>query len=155
MVGLSGRPRWRNALWLIVGIYALVQLAALHTTVLSLLITLAVGRAIGLAVRYVAGSMSQRRNAAEIAAALGAADRQVTEMRRVWPTGAESRRYATTRGGGRLDVAVYDSDQQAAGAIYRLYRLVRLRAQVSRSAPLSVAVTWPPATCRCASTWHG
>ena len=35
-------------------------------------------------------------------------------------------------------IAVYDRDQQAAGAIYRLYRRVRVRGQVSRSAPLSV-----------------
>ena len=42
------------------------------------------------------------------------------------------------RGGrGRLNVAVYDWDQQAAGLLYRLYRLVRLQRQVSRGAPLS------------------
>jgi glycosyltransferase 2 family protein len=35
-------------------------------------------------------------------------------------------------------VVVYDRDQQAAGAIYRLYRRVRVLGQVSRSAPLSV-----------------
>lgn len=36
-------------------------------------------------------------------------------------------------------MAVYDRDQQAAGAIYRLYRRVRVLGQVSRSsAPLSV-----------------
>ena len=39
--------------------------------------------------------------------------------------------------GGRLDVSVYDWDQQAAGLLYRLYRLVRLQRQVSRGAPLS------------------
>ena len=33
---------------------------------------------------------------------------------------------------------VYDRDQQAAGAIYRLYRRLRVRRQVSRNAPLSV-----------------
>ena len=52
MIGLTGRPAWRNALGLAIGAYAIVQLAALHTTVLSILITLLVGRAIGLAVRY-------------------------------------------------------------------------------------------------------
>src|SRR5579871_3539107 len=58
--GLSGRPGWRNALSLAVGVYALVHLAALDTTVLSFLITLLVGRSIGLGVRYVAGSPSLR-----------------------------------------------------------------------------------------------
>ena len=137
MIGLSGRPAWRNALCLIVGSYALVQLAALHTTVLSLLITLGAGRAIGLGVRYAAGSKSERPGATQIAAALSAS-RQVTEMRRVSQTGAESRRYLATCGEGMLDVAVYDRDHQAAGALNRLYRSVRLRDQVPRSAPMSV-----------------
>jgi glycosyltransferase 2 family protein len=168
MIGLSGRPRWRNALWLIVGSYALVQLTALHTTVLALLITLSAGRAIGLGVRYAAGSMSQRPSAAEIAAALTpaslapatlapasrspasrspasvapadvGANLRVTGMRRVAKTGSESRRYlATTYGEGTLDIAVYDRDHEAAGALYRMYRALLLRNQVPGSAPLSV-----------------
>jgi len=138
MIGFSGRPYWRNALCLIVGSYSLVQLTALHTTALSLLITLSAGRAIGVGVRYAAGSMSQRPPAAQITAALGAG-RQVTQIRRVARTGGESRRYlAVTSGEGTLDIAVYDRDHQAAGAIYRLYRALLLRDQVTRSAPLSV-----------------
>ena len=143
IIGLSGRPGWRNALWLAVGVYALVRLAALDTTLLSFLITLLVGRTIGLGVRYVAGSQSLRPSAVEIAAALASADRQVTEMRRLGPgpgTGERSgsRRYgATTAAGDRLDVTVYDKDQQAAGAVYRLYRSLLLRGQVSRGAPMS------------------
>jgi glycosyltransferase 2 family protein len=68
----------------------------------------------------------------------------VTAIRRVRcqksRQGNRSRHYAvTTKGDGcRLDVVVYDRDQQAAGAIYRLYRRVRALGQVSRSAPLSV-----------------
>ena len=61
-------------------------------------------------------------------------------MRRIWLQGteAESRRYAAVAvAGGRLNVTVYDWDQQAAGLLYRLYRLVRLQRQVSRGAPLS------------------
>src|SRR5580658_900745 len=143
IIGLSGRPGWRNALWLAVGVYALVHLVDLDTTVLSLLITLLVGRTIGLGVRYVAGSPSLRPSAAEIATALNSADRKVTEMARLrsapgTPDRAGSRHYAaTTSAGDRLDVTVYDKDQQAAGAIYRLYRSVLLRGQVSRGAPVS------------------
>jgi uncharacterized membrane protein YbhN (UPF0104 family) len=156
MIGLVGRPSWRNALWVAVGVYSVVQVEALHTTVLSLLITLAVGRAIGLAVRYGAGSTSQRPSARDIAAALAAAKVRVTAIRRVRQPRAGtvgSRHYTvttrdeTTRDGttreettedGSLDVVVYDRDQQAAGAIYRIYRSVRLLGQVSRTAPLSV-----------------
>jgi uncharacterized membrane protein YbhN (UPF0104 family) len=143
IIGLTGRPGWRNALWLAVGVYALVHLAALDTTILSFLITLLVGRTIGLGVRYVAGSPSLRPSAAEIATALNSADRQIVQMSRLGngiktPNQSGSRHYAaTTSRGGRLDVTVYDKDQQAAGAVYRSYRALLLRGQVSRGAPLS------------------
>jgi uncharacterized membrane protein YbhN (UPF0104 family) len=82
--------------------------------------------------------MSQRPAGEAIAAALGAAGQPVTELRRVNAAGGASRRYAAvTPGGGRLDVRVFDRDQQAAGALYRVYRLVRLRGPVSRRAPLT------------------
>jgi glycosyltransferase 2 family protein len=145
MVGLAGRPYWRNALWAAIAVYAVVQVGASRTSVLSLLITVLGGRAIGLAVRYAAGAASQRPGALEIAGALGAAGLPVTAIRRVRGQeprqGNPSRRYAVTTSngdGGRLDVVVYDRDQQAAGAFYRLYRRVRVRGQVARSAPLSV-----------------
>ncbi|MGD0062107.1 MAG: lysylphosphatidylglycerol synthase transmembrane domain-containing protein [Streptosporangiaceae bacterium] len=162
MISLVGRPSWRNALWVAVGVYSVVHVAALNTTVLSLLITLAAGRAIGLAVRYGAGSASQRPGARDIAAALAAAGVRVTAIRRVRQPragGPGSRHYAatanaatanaataneatpneaTTAEATNLDVVVYDRDQQAAGAIYRVYRSVRLLGQVSRNAPLSV-----------------
>jgi uncharacterized membrane protein YbhN (UPF0104 family) len=143
MIGLIGRTSWRNALWVAVGVYSVVHVGALHTTVLSLAITVLAGRAIGLAVRYVAGSTSQRPDAREIAAALTATSLPVTAIRRVGLAGNGgdgSRQYAvtTSTASKELDVVVYDRDQQAAGAIYRVYRSVRLLGQVSRNAPLSV-----------------
>jgi glycosyltransferase 2 family protein len=142
MVSLIAWQSWRNALWVAVGVYAVVQVEALRNTVLSLLIALIAGRAIGLAVRYVAGSTSQRPGARAIATALVATNLPVTAIWRVPETGnrsAGSRHYVvTTPQDGRLDVVVYDRDQQAAGAIYRVYRSVRLLGQVSRNAPLSV-----------------
>ena len=60
-------------------------------------------------------------------------------MRRITDASTETRKYAATmRDGGRLDVTVFDRDQQAADVFYRLYRRLRLRTQVSRSAPLTV-----------------
>jgi uncharacterized membrane protein YbhN (UPF0104 family) len=145
MIGLAGRPAWRNALGLAIGVYAIVQLAALRTTVLSILITLLAGRVIGLAVRYGAGSTSQRPPARDIAAALSAGDVAVTAIRRVRRAGpgvAGSRHYAVAaQDGSQLDVVVFDRDQQAAGAFYRLYRWVRVQGPVSRNAPLSVGHT--------------
>jgi uncharacterized protein (TIRG00374 family) len=144
MVGLVGRTYWRNGLWAAVVVYAIVRVGALHTSILTLLITVIAGRAIGLAVRYAAGTASQRPGALDIAAALAATGLPVTAIRRVRSDGARqgtpSRHYAVTAsaGGRRLDVVVYDQDQQAAGAVYRLYRRARVLGQVSRSDPLSV-----------------
>jgi len=156
MIGLAGRPGWRNALGLAIGVYSVVQLAALHTTAMSVLLTLLAGRAIGLAVRYGAGSTSQRPPARDIAVALSAGDLAVTAIRRV-PEGrpgvAGSRHYAAaTQDGGRLDVVVFDRDQQAAGAFYRLYRWVRVRGQVSRNTPLSVDRTVERSALLCYAT---
>ena len=121
IIGLTGPSRWRTTLWLTVGVYAIATLATASTTVLSLLITLLLGRAIGLGVRYAAGEWSQRPSAEEIAAGLGSAGHPVTVMRHTHQEGSESRRYAATaRSGGRLDVLVFDRDQEAAGALYRL-----------------------------------
>ncbi len=139
VLGLGGRQaRWRTAMWLLICVYALVNLSASTTTVLSLLISVLIGGAIGLGVRYAAGSIPTRPSAEDIAGSLNSAGCPVSEMRRVTHSGAESRRYAAVAlSGGRLDVSVYDWDQQAAGLLYRLYRLVRLQRAVSRGAPLS------------------
>ena len=88
MIGLTGRGGWRNASVLAVGVYAVVQPATLHSTVLSVLIALLAGRAIGVGVRYAAGSVSERPAALAIAAALAAGgDLAVTAIRRVHPSG--------------------------------------------------------------------
>jgi glycosyltransferase 2 family protein len=141
MVGLVGRPAWRNALWVAVGVYSVVHVGVLHTPMLTLLITVIAGRAIGLAVRYVAGSTSERPGALAIASALRAAELPVRAIKRIRTNGTEeagSRQYAVTTTDGVLDIVVFDRDQQAAGLFYRIYRSVRLLGPVSRAAPLSV-----------------
>jgi glycosyltransferase 2 family protein len=139
VIGLAGRPRWRAVFWLAVAFYGLASLAGTATTVFSLLITLLGGIACGSGLRYLVGSITERPSAAEIAEALGAVDLPVVSMRRIMDASAETRKYAATlRGGGQLDVTVLDRDQQAADWFYRLYRRLRLRTQVSRSAPLTV-----------------
>jgi len=139
VIGLSGRPRWRNVFWLAVAFYAVASLADTQTTVFSLLITLLLGVACGAGLRYAFGTISERPSAAQIAEALSAVGPAVVAMRRMWDASAETRRYtATLRDGGRLDVTVFDRDQQAADVLYRLYRRLRVRAQVSRSAPLTL-----------------
>jgi uncharacterized membrane protein YbhN (UPF0104 family) len=139
IIGLTGPSRWRTGLWLTVVVYSVTSLATASTTVLALLITLLVGRAIGLGVRYAAGEWSQRPTAEAIAAGLGSAGYPVAAMRRIPQDGIESRRYAATaRSGDRLDVRVFDRDQEAAGALYRIYRWLRLQGQVRHGTPLTL-----------------
>jgi glycosyltransferase 2 family protein len=139
VIAMAGRPRWRTAFWLAIGFYGLVGLADSQTTVLALLIALLLGTAIGSGLKYASGSTSERPSAAAIASALSTADAPVATMRRIWDASTENRRYAaTTRDGQQLDVTVFDRDQQAADAFYRIYRRLRLKTQVSRSAPLTV-----------------
>ena len=154
MIGLTGRPGWRNALILAVCVYAVVQLTAsnvTHESIISILVTVLVGHAIALAVRYAAGSASQRPSAQDIALALSTRrvgrakhdkDLTVTAIKRIREPRAEapgSRHYAvTTLDGNQLDAVVFDRDQQAAGTFYQLYRWIRVRGQVSHTAPLSL-----------------
>jgi glycosyltransferase 2 family protein len=139
VIGLSGRPRWRAVFWLAIGFYGVASLADAQTTVFSLLITLLLGIACGAGLRYAFGAISERPSAVEIAEALSTVEAPVLAMRRIADSSAETRRYAATlQGGGRLDVTVFDREQQAADVFYRLYRRLRLTTQVSRSAPLTV-----------------
>ncbi len=138
VIGLSGRPRWRNAVLVSLLVYGVANLVAAHTTGLSLLITLVLGRTIGVGVRYAAGQPSQRPSAAAIAETIGSVGIPLAEMRRMPEAHPVTRFYAATaRDGSRLDVTVFDRDQEAADALYRFYRGLRLRRQVARTAPLS------------------
>ncbi len=141
VIGLTGRPRWRTWLALAIVFYCVTNLANRGTSsVLSLLITLLIGSAIGSGLRYLIGTTSERPSAAEIAAALSEATVRVVAIRRLPDSTTENRRYAArTHDGVRLDVTVFDQDQQAADALYRIYRRLRLTSQVSRSAPLTVS----------------
>jgi glycosyltransferase 2 family protein len=139
VIGLVGRPRWRAVFWLAIAFYGLASLAGTLTTVFSLLITVLLGIACGSGLRYLVGSISERPSALEIAEAVGAVDAPVASIRRITDASTETRKYAAAlRNGARVDITVFDRDQQAADVFYRLYRRLRLRAQVSRSAPLTV-----------------
>ncbi len=138
-IGLRGHANWRPAFLTGLGLYGIATLADGSATVLSLLITVVIGSAIGSGLRYATGTISGRPTATDLAAALSTASVPVAAMRRVANGGSEVRKYAATLADGRrLDVTVFDRDQQAADAFYRLYRRIRVKANVSRSAPLTL-----------------
>jgi uncharacterized membrane protein YbhN (UPF0104 family)/tRNA A-37 threonylcarbamoyl transferase component Bud32 len=139
VIGLRGRTQWRTAFLTTVGFYFVASLADKHATVLSLLITIAIGSAVGSGLKYALRTTTGRPSAAAIAVALSSDDDPIVAIRRVANGGPEVRRYAATvRSGERVDVTVFDRDQQAAEAFYRLWRRVRLKASVSRRATLSL-----------------
>jgi uncharacterized protein (TIRG00374 family) len=139
VIGLTGSQRLRTAYWLTIGFYTLASLADDHANFLSLLIVLLIGLAIGSGLRYAFGSVSERPSAREIAAALAPAGAPLAEIRRVWEEDADTRRYAgVAPSGDPVDILVFDRDQQAADVVYRLYRRIRLKSQVSRIAPFTV-----------------
>jgi glycosyltransferase 2 family protein len=141
VVGLAGRPRWRTAFWVAIGFYCVASVASAKgsTSVLTLLISLLLGQAVGSALRFVIGTKSQRPTGAEIAGALSAVGATVTRICRMPDPGTDNRRYSAVQRGGRtLDVTVFDRDQQPADAVYRVWRGLRLSRQVSSPAPLTV-----------------
>src|SRR5579875_905433 len=139
VIGLRGHAHWRPAFLTGIAFYGLTSLASGHATVVSVLITVLIGSATGSGLRYAFGAISGRPTAAEIAAALSTDGAPITTIRRLGNGASETRRYeARTAAGRRLDVTVFDRDQQAADAFYRLYRRLRVSAHISRSAPLSL-----------------
>ena len=140
VIGMSGRQHWRTWFWLAIGFYCLTSLALEHQTVLSLLITLLLGSVVGSGLRYVVGTNTDRPTAADIAAALSMSADQIVEIRRVPDGRAEDRHYAALGADGTwLDVTVFDRDQQAADALYRIYRRLRLTSQATRTTPVTVS----------------
>src|SRR5258706_457459 len=151
VVGLRGRAHWRTAFLTAVGFYAVARLAATqqtHTTVLSLLTRIAIGSAVGSGLRYALGTTTGRPTATEIATTLSNGQTPIVAIRRVANGSPEVRRYAATaRDGALLDVTVFDRDQQAADAFYRLYRRGRRKANTSRRtapSPAGALRTQPP-----------
>jgi glycosyltransferase 2 family protein len=139
VVGLRGHAHLRPAFLTGLGFYGLATLADRTATVLSLLITVLIGSAIGSGFRYALGTISGRPAASDIVAALSTPEHRIVAIRRVGDGGSEVRKYAATLASGKtIDVTVFDRDQQAADAFYRLYRRIRVRASISRSAPLTL-----------------
>lgn len=142
VAGLSGHRRWRAVYWVALAIYVLANLASAagtHVTLLALLISFLMGSAIGSGLRYVFGTESDRPTAAAIAAALAAVDAPIIAIRRIWDTRTGTRRYlATVFDRTQREVTVFDRDQQAADALYRLYLRLRLKTEVSPGGPLTI-----------------
>ncbi|MFA1543734.1 lysylphosphatidylglycerol synthase transmembrane domain-containing protein [Actinomadura monticuli] len=146
-VGMAGRSRWQAATWTMIGLAALTGLTASYASVAALAATYFLGRAIGHGTLYAVGTPNPRPTGAAVVAALERlGPRPVRGARLDDPADdAEAgRRYgvvlAGRPAGGRvpagrgahgdwdLEIRVLDRDQQTAGLLYRIWRLLRLRA---------------------------
>ena len=137
--GVAGRRRLQLLTYVTFAGLILESLIGGLSTPLALLVTLLVGRASGLGVRYVLGTPNPRPRGAEIALVLRRIGIDAAELRAVDPQVEDSRRYLVQTTSGRLyDVAVLDRDQQGAALVYRVWRRIRLRSPMQRRALLSL-----------------
>jgi glycosyltransferase 2 family protein len=139
VLGVGAEAGWRALCGVAIGLYVLSAFVAGQATILALSAALAVGAAVAVAVRYVAGSANERPNAPRIAAELVKRGIVVARMASVADDEGPYRRYsATTQTGDCLIVQVLDRDMIASGVLYGLYRRFRIRAAVAAPMPLTM-----------------
>ncbi|TYB42002.1 flippase-like domain-containing protein [Actinomadura chibensis] len=145
-VGMAGRARWQAATWTLIGLAALTGLTASYASVAALAATYFLGTAIGHGTLYAVGTPNPRPSGAAVMAALARLGLHAAKAARLDEPaeGAEeARRYGVVlgsgpvaghgvrpparRGGWDVEVHVLDRDQQTAGLLYRVWRLLRLR----------------------------
>ena len=139
VVGVAQDPSWRGVLVAIIGLYVGSVFTTTGVSLLSLMLSLVIGAAVGIAVRYLAGSLNERPDARQIAAALAGRGIALRRLERIDSATEEHRSYLGTDTGGRdLQVLVLDRDVIVSGAVYNAYRLARIRTEVAPSPALSL-----------------
>lgn len=140
-VGMTRRPRWRVALWVVLLLDAFAMLVSGYTTPFSIVLTVLIGWSVAYGTLYAVGSPNVRPTGQHLLAGLRRVGFQpVSAMRAEAPDGAEAsevsdrgRRYhVTLEDGPPLDVTVVDREQQAQGFFYRVWRRLTLRGITTR-----------------------
>nr|WP_190183310.1 lysylphosphatidylglycerol synthase transmembrane domain-containing protein [Streptomyces cirratus] len=135
-VGMTRRPRWRVALWVVLLLDAFAMLVSGYTTPFSIVLTVLIGWSVAYGTLYAVGSPNVRPTGQHLLAGLRRVGFQpVSAMRAEAPDSAEAsevsdrgRRYhVTLEDGPPLDVTVVDREQQAQGFFYRVWRRLTLR----------------------------
>ncbi|MEV6688443.1 lysylphosphatidylglycerol synthase transmembrane domain-containing protein [Streptomyces sp. NPDC051130] len=140
-VGMTRRPRWRVALWVVLLLDAFAMLVSGYTTPFSIILTVLIGWSVAYGTLYAVGSPNVRPTGQNLLAGLRRVGFQpVSAMRAEAPDSAETsevsdrgRRYhVTLEDGPPLDVTVVDREQQAQGFFYRVWRRLTLRGITTR-----------------------
>ncbi|MDQ2838916.1 MAG: flippase-like domain-containing protein [Actinomycetota bacterium] len=139
VTGLAADPLWSGLLVTVTALYVLSVFTATQASLLSLSLSLVIGAIVGIAVRYAAGRTSLRPTAEQLVAALDARGLQLTSFQRLDSDADGGRRYlAVTQAGERLAVQVLDRELIASGAVYNVYRLIRIRKEIAPAPALSL-----------------
>ena len=143
IVGVARDETWRTLSAVAIGVYVLSAFAAGQASLLALMASPVIGGIVGLAVRFAAGSVNERPDAARIAAAvearLGGGRFAVVRIDRVVRDADRPRSYeAVTADGQILAVEVLDRDLIASGSVYGVYRRLRIRTAAAKPPPLSL-----------------
>lgn len=130
---MSRRP-WNVLSALVMGSLIVVAILSATIAVAGLGASLAIGWAIGLAVRYGFGTPTTRPSGAEVADALDRGGFPVTMLRAQESTKRGRRYTGTTRGGETLQITVLDRDLEGAGLANAAWTSLRLREEPGNSA---------------------
>ncbi|MFI8453958.1 flippase-like domain-containing protein [Kitasatospora sp. NPDC085464] len=138
-VGMSSRPRWRVALWVVVVFSGVTELLGGYTTPLSLMLTVLIGWSVAYGTLYAIGSPNIRPTGQHLMIGLRKVGFTPDGAHRAPDAPGGTRRYYVTQQGGRpLDVHIIDREQQASGFFYRAWRRLRLRSVAVRRSPQSL-----------------
>jgi uncharacterized protein (TIRG00374 family) len=123
--------RWRDALWLGLGVAAVTRIVSGADLPLDLVVALCLGVAMGSIVLLVAGAPDRAPPGTAVAAALGDLGFPVARLEEQPAPSGPSRHYrAQLHGREPLLVKVHDADDRDRDLLYRLWNVVRLRTPV-------------------------
>ena len=139
VVGVVDEPLWRRLLVVATAVYVIAAFTTTQASLQSLTLSLTLGAVVGIAVRYLAGSVNERPDGHSIADAVGQWGLHIDLLEEVPAGSTDHRAYVATTGtGGRLAVHVFDRELIASGAAYKIYRLLRVRAELAPAPALSL-----------------
>lgn len=143
IVGIAGDATWRTVFTVSVGTYMLSAFTAGQAALMALLASAMLGAIVGLVVRFAAGSVNERPDARRIALAvggrLGAGRHVIVRIDRIVRDLDRPRTYEAVSADGQiLTIEVLDRDLIASGAVYGVYRRLRIRTAVANPPLLSL-----------------
>lgn len=121
------RPRFGPISILVVAAIVLANIVTGGTTATALALSVLLGWAIGLSIRYALGTPTTRPSGLAVATALEEVGYPVTVLRAHREFSAGRRYVATTRSGATLNVLVLDRDLEGAGVAASVWRTLRVR----------------------------